>query len=80
MGNTKEPSLKWTKDQIIRPNTGLNFYEALIVHFGGMNEAAKALGCTYQAINNWKARGGVPLAAVKKIEEVTKFVVNRTMI
>ena len=37
-------SIKWTKDQTMRPNTGLNFYEALIVHFGGMNNAAKAIG------------------------------------
>ena len=72
--------INWTKDQIIRPNTGLNFYEALIVHFGGMNNAAKALGCSYQAINNWKARGGVPLAAVEKIEKLTDNKVNRTMI
>ena len=73
-------SIKWTMDQTMRPNTGLNFYEALIVHFGGMNNAAKAIGCTYQAINNWKARGGVPLAAVEKIEKLTDNKVNRTMI
>lgn len=72
--------INWTKDQIVRPNTGLNFYEALIVHFGGMQNAAKALGCTYQAINNWKARGGVPLAAVENIEKITEGQVNRTMI
>lgn len=72
--------INWTKDQIIRPNTGLNFYESLIVHFGGMQNAAKALGCTYQAINNWKARGGVPLAAVEKIEKLTDNKVNRSMI
>jgi len=80
MGNTREPKIKWTQDQTVRENTGMNFMEALIVHFGGMGEAAKALGVTYQAINNWKFRGGVPLSAVKKIEEITKFVVNRTMI
>lgn len=73
-------SIKWTTDQTMRPNTGLNFYEALIVHFGGMNNAAKAIGCSYQAINNWKARGGVPLAAVKKIEEITGGAVHRGMI
>lgn len=73
-------SIKFTRDQIMRPSTGLNFYEALIVHFGGMNNAAKALGCSYQAINNWKARGGVPLAAVEKIEKLTDNQVNRTMI
>ena len=73
-------SIKWTRDQTMRPNTGLNFYEALIVHFGGMNNAAKAIGCSYQAINNWKARGGVPLAAVKKIEEITGGAVHRGMI
>lgn len=73
-------SIKWTMDQTMRPNTGLNFYEALIVHFGGMQNAAKAIGCTYQAINNWKARGGVPLAAVDKIEKLTNNQVNRTMI
>lgn len=72
--------INWTKDQIIRPNTGLNFYEALIVHFGGMTNAAIALGCTYQAINNWKARGGVPLAAVEKIEKLTNHQVHRGMI
>jgi hypothetical protein len=80
MANTKEPSIKWSKDQNTRPNTGLNFYEALIVHFGGMNNAADALGCSYQALNNWRFRGGVPLAAVKKIEELTKGKVNREMI
>lgn len=73
-------SIKFTKDQIMRPNTGLNFYEALVVHFGGMNNAAKALGCSYQAINNWKARGGVPLAAVEKIEKLTNHQVHRGMI
>ena len=73
-------SIKFTKDQIMRPNTGLNFYEALIVHFGGMGSAAKAIGCTYQALNNWKARGGVPLAAVEKIEKITDGKVNRSMI
>lgn len=73
-------SIKFSVDQTMRPNTGLNFYEALIIHFGGMNNAAKAIGCTYQAINNWKARGGVPLAAVEKIEKLTDNQVNRTMI
>lgn len=80
MGNTREPSVKWSKDQTVRANTGMNFYESLIVHFGGMHEAAKALGCTYQALNNWKFRGGVPLAAVKKIEEITGGAVHRGMI
>lgn len=73
-------SIKFTKDQIMRPNTGLNFYEAMIIHFGGMANAARAIGCTYQAINNWKARGGVPLAAVEKIEKITDNKVNRSMI
>lgn len=73
-------SIKFTIDQTVRSNTDLNFYEALIVHFGGMNNAAEALGCTYQAINNWKARGGVPLAAVEKIEKLTDGKVNRSLI
>jgi DNA-binding transcriptional regulator YdaS (Cro superfamily) len=64
----------------MRSSTGLNFFEAMIVHFGGMNKAAEALGCTRQAINNWKARGGVPLAAVENIEKLTDGKVNREMI
>jgi len=80
MGNTREPKIEWTQDQTVRENTGMNFFEALIVHFGGMGEAAEALGVSYQAINNWKFRGGVPLAQVKMIEKITKKQVHRGMI
>jgi hypothetical protein len=73
-------SIKFTKDQAMRSSTGLNFFEAMIVHFGGMNKAAEALGCTRQAINNWKARGGVPLSAVDSIEKLTNHQVHRGMI
>lgn len=56
-----------------------DFYESLMIYFGGMNKAARAIGVTYQCIVNWRKRG-VPLKRIKQIEEMTKNEVHRGLI
>ena len=52
------------------------FFSALIIEFGGMGNAAKTLGVSYQCIHNWRTRG-VPLAKVKLIEELSEGRIKR---
>lgn len=55
------------------------FFTALIIEFGGMGNAAKALGVSYQAVHNWRKRG-VPLSKIKMIEELSEKRVHRGML
>jgi len=40
-------------------------------HFGGINETAKALGITYQAVKQWTDRGQVPEGRQFQIQLLT---------
>jgi len=57
-------------------NPDSRYFIALMIEFGGMIKAAKALGVTHQCVHNWRTRG-VPLSRIKEIEDLSEGRVHR---
>ena len=47
-----------------------NPFEMIVAHFGSVQAAALALGCTTQAVYNWKR--GVPRMRALQVEAMTQ--------
>lgn len=67
-----ERKLKEVKDDT-------KYFMALVIEFGGMVKAAKAIGVRYQCIHNWRTRG-VPMSRIKQIEELSEGRVHRGLL
>lgn len=48
--------------------------ERVIAYFGGSpGEAARRIGVSKQSMNNWRKRGRVPRAYIKRVHDLTRI-------
>lgn len=63
--------------QKVKKLIGIEAIKKAIEISGSQVALAKKLGCTYQAIQAWRAKGEVPPARAVQIEKATDGVVTR---